>query len=171
MRNPNRKTAIICVAVCSALAGCAADTERFPSLALRDAERVSGSFEPTQGEAIRPSPLAADTLASVAEITARAGSAHQDFLSSTPMASSLIEAASGTDSESNSWAAAQIALADLDAKRGATGTALADLDQFYADASLRFEERQQVAEARSEVAQLVAIQDDQLDKLRAELPR
>ena len=32
------------------LAGCAADTDRYPSLAIRDVERVSGTFEVAEGD-------------------------------------------------------------------------------------------------------------------------
>ena len=72
----------------------------------------------------------------------------------------------GAEVSSDDWAAAQIAMADLDSLRSITAIALADLDLLYADATLAFEQRQILAQAREEVTGYLREEDATLAELR-----
>ncbi len=83
----------------------------------------------------------------------------------------IIQAAAGTGPEDNVWSEAQVALAELDSKRGTTAIALGDLDQLYSNATLDFTERDGIADARDKVAMLIAMEDQALERLRSQLDR
>ncbi|MFZ9396610.1 MAG: hypothetical protein ACO25F_11180, partial [Erythrobacter sp.] len=140
------------------LTGCAGGSERFPSLALRDFERVQGSFgapdsRPTE---LRPAPLGAAQANEVTAALEQARSRHQRFLSLVDAARGNVVAAAGTGPEDRRWALAQVEIAELDSRRAGTAALLADLDRLYADASLSFAERDQVERAQTEVGTIVA---------------
>lgn len=153
------------------LAACAAGSGDYPSLAIRDAERVEGAFEPAPAQEPAPPPAepSADLLQRLSQLRAAASSAHQAFLEAAPDARRKVEAARGTGVESNLWAAAQVALADLDSARSQTAVALGDLDLMFADATLAFELRAPIADTRGEVAEMIAQEDAILTELRAAL--
>lgn len=150
------------------LAACAAGSADYPSLAIRDAERVEGSFEPAAPAEAPPPPAppSADLLGRLSQLQAQASSAHRAFLEAAPGARRAVFAARGAAVESNAYADAQIALADLDSHRSRTAVALGDLDLLFAEATLAFELRAPIAEVRSEVAALIAREDAVLAELR-----
>ena len=151
------------------LAACATPSGEYPSLALRDAERVEGSFEPDTAQAPppAPSPPSADLLARLAQLRKAAASAHSEFLSGVPAAERLARAAGSIGSDS--WASAQVALAGLDSARSETAIALGDLDVLYIDATLAADQREAIGAARAEVVRLVGEEDETLARLRARL--
>ena len=154
------------------LAGCASSGDEYPSLAIRDAERpgnerVEGSFA---SDAPAPSPeptpaASADLLQRLAQLRGQAQSAHRDFRQAAPSATRLARAAGATGSDS--WASAQVALADLDSIRSQAAIALAELDILYIDAALDNALRPEIAQARADVVALVAEEDRTLEELRA----
>jgi hypothetical protein len=153
------------------LAACAAGSGDYPSLAIRDAERVEGSFETgTPAEPPSPpEPPSADLLGRLSQLQAQATDAHRAFLEAAPGARRAVAAAQGASVTTNSYAEAQIALADLDSHRSRAAVALGDLDLLFADATLAFEVRAPIAETRSEVAALIAEEDAILAELRGSL--
>ena len=53
---PMREPRLLLAALAIALAGCSTDPALYPSLSIRDAERVSGTFEPVEPERYVPPP-------------------------------------------------------------------------------------------------------------------
>lgn len=168
--SPDRYTAraLLGLALAALLAGCASD-DRYPSLALRDAERAEGSFEPVIADipTPQPSPLPAATENRLAGLVTAARESHAAFVAALPSARRAVAAGANGGVTSDAWAAAQVALADLDTKRSATAVPLGDLDLLYVDSTLAFQEIGQVAEARETVIALVSEQDRVLRDLRA----
>ena len=155
------------------LAACAGGSADYPSLAVRDAERVEGTFEPAPAPEPSPSPPpvqpSPDLLQRLALLRTAAASAHQAFLETAPGTRRAVEAAHGTGVESKSWAAAQVALADLDSARSQTAVPLGDLELMFANAALAFELREPIADTRSDVAAMVAQEDAILAELHGVL--
>jgi len=151
------------------LTGCAASSGKYPTLEIREAERVSGTFGVPA--AIKPAPLPASDARSLPEIEAAARTAHMKFGQSLPAARSTIDAAHGTDPSSNDWAAAQIALADIESLRSDTAIALAELDLLYAQTTLRFEQREAVGRIQQAVERLIAEEDAALTELKTAIAR
>ena len=88
----------------------------------------------------------------------------------TAEAERLVLAAQGTDTDSNAWAAAQIALAQLESQRSQSAIALATLDLHYADASLGFTAREAIDAVRSQVLSTLRQEDEVLARLRSAMP-
>ncbi len=156
-----------------ALSACASDSGQLPppSLAIRDIERVSGQFEvETQPESSGPSPTSMETLADVESLLVRAQDSHKEFLAAVPGAERAVRAA-GAGPESNSWASAQVALADLDSHRSVTAIALGEIDLFYVDATLNFVQRERIADVRESVVEIVEEEDSVLARLHGSLIR
>ena len=153
----------LCILPAALLGGCASADGKYPSLAIRDAERVSGSF--TVPEAPSPAPLPADTLDRVEQLQAAAASAHQAFSNAVPEARSAVSRGRGAASASKAWSDAEIALADLVSQRSHTAIVLADLDLLLADTTLAFERRAKVDEARNAVLALIREEDRILAEL------
>lgn len=149
-----------------ALSACAATSGQYPSLAIRDAERVQGTFEQEAAPPLPAPPAApsADLVARLAGLRQDAQAAHRAFLASAPGAERLARGAGGTGSDS--WASAQVALADLDASRSIAAVALGDLDVMFIDATVADEQRAAIAATRTEVVGLVGEEDAVLARLR-----
>lgn len=151
-------------------------TGRYPSLAQRDVERVSGSAAPAQADA-EPAipampPASADLVTRLAGLVKVAEGADAQFQANRPAAERA--AAAAGDTGSDSWASASVALARLETSRSAAMTALAELDTLYADAREQspLEESPSstaIGEARARVAALVDAQDATLRKLATRL--
>jgi len=148
------------------LCACASSSDRYPSLAIRDVERASGTFYPVAPQPIEPAAISPDTVSRIEQLVAQARSAHSDFASAAPSARASVNAAAGLGPESNVWAVAQVALADLDSHRSLAAIALADLDLLFANATLEFSERARIDAAREEVIALLAEEDAVLADLR-----
>lgn len=139
------------------VAACASPAADYPSLAVRDIERVSGTMEVTPAPPL-PAPPAA-TLASLDDLAATARAAHQRFLGAAPEARSLAASAAGAAQGSDSWARAQVAIADLEAQRSQAMIALADLDRIFVEAATSAQSTDSITAVRSEIDALVAQQD------------
>lgn len=155
------------IAAFALLAACASPEGEYPSLAIRDIERVSGSLE-VEPAPPPPAPPAA-TLASLDELAASARAAHQRFLSAEPGARELTAAASGAARGTEAWARAQVAIANLEAQRSQTMIALADLDRIYVDAATSALATESISDVRSEIDELVAQQDATIRSLLGRL--
>ncbi|WP_120078040.1 hypothetical protein [Aurantiacibacter odishensis] len=149
------------------LAACASPEGDYPSLAIRDVERVSGSLEV---EPAPPPPAPpATTLASLDELAASARAAHQRFLSAEPDARAVTAFAAGAARGTEAWARAQVAIANLEAQRSQTMIALADLDRIYVDAATSAFATESIFDVRSEIDALVEQQDATIRSLLGRL--
>lgn len=154
------------------LAGCAATTtDRYPSLATRDVERAEGRFEPVETAQLDVPPVEIEAGAEMPErlaaLVQQARDGHAGFAEAVPTAESRVAAASGSSVGSDAWAAAQVALADLDSARSTVAIALGELDILYAAATVQAEDSQAIVTARDSVIALVAEEDAILERLRA----
>src|SRR5690606_41779775 len=117
------------------LSACAASA-RYPSLAIRDAERVTGTMQPAEPEPYVPPPPASTVLDQLDRLAGDAATAHRAFLAALPQARSAIAAAARAAPGDDSSARAHIALAVLEGSRSPATIALADLDRLHLGSSL-----------------------------------
>ena len=114
------------------VAGCASAPDgEYPSLAIRDAERVEGSLEPVDAEPYVVPTAPAERVADAAGLLAAAREAHAAFEAALPSAQRVIRAGGGAGPGADSWGRAQVALADLESHRSRLMISLADLDRLY----------------------------------------
>lgn len=151
------------------LAACASPGGDYPSLAQRPAERVEGTFTPDEAAPVAAMPIApsADLATRLSENTRQAEAAHREFVAAAPTAERLARQAGATGTDS--WAAAQVALADLDSIRSRVAVNLADLDSLWVDSTIEPGPREAIGSARSTVEALVAEEDAVLARLRGRL--
>ncbi len=108
------------------LSACASTNGEYPSLAIRDAERVSGSALPAEVAPRPPAPPLDSTIAGrIASAVAQARKAHGSFATASSRTERTVSAARGTRSPGDAWIAAQVALAELVSLRSETSSASA----------------------------------------------
>jgi hypothetical protein len=156
--------------VCGALAltACAADTVNYPSLARRDAERISGTSAVATPLAVATAP-SAEVKARLPQLVERANAAHSRFAAHRGRTAELVAAASGATVASEGWSVATIALADLESARSDAMIALADLDQLFAAARIEGADSSAIADARDQVTAMVGEEDSVLASLHGRL--
>ncbi|GGD97353.1 hypothetical protein GCM10011515_16410 [Tsuneonella deserti] len=154
------------IALAMTVSACASSGD-YPSLAQRPAERVGGLFEPDTPEVIPSPPPApsADLVARLAQLQRDAASLHAQFNAAAPAATRLAGAAGGTGSDS--WASAQVALADLDSLRSRVAVSLAELDALWVDSTVEAGPRDAIGSARDAVEGMVRQEDEVLARLRS----
>ena len=118
-----------------ALSACNADRSRYPSLAIRPAERAFGTHQQPA-----PAPAAGvaatqDLPARVAALREKATASHARFTAQQAAATKLIDAAKGSAPGTEAWSRAAIALAGLSSARGEGMIALSDLDRLLIEAT------------------------------------
>lgn len=162
---------IFAVSAASALlAGCAGSSDQYPSLAIRDAERVTGQFNPSPpSDAANPAAPQPYAPGDISRLVEQARESHRSFVAAQSSTSRLVSGARGSGLESKARADALLALADLSSKRSDTAIALADLDLMAAQSATQFASTAALAEAQQLVLQLVTQQDDALVKLWEQL--
>ncbi|KRA82818.1 hypothetical protein [Altererythrobacter sp. Root672] len=161
-------TALTLPALALLLTACASASSAYPSLAIRDAERATGTMTPVTPAVIRPA-APAGVLGRVDQLEAEAAIADKAFTAATPAARRVVGAASGQDVGSENWSVAQVAVAGLEAERAKAVTALADLDRLYVDAGVEGTEIDRIAAAREGVTALVERQNAVLEELSGSL--
>ena len=112
-----------------ALTACNADRARFPSLAIRPAERAYNTGQQPAPAASTSPAASADLPARVAALRETAMAAHARFTAQQSQAASLINAAKGSAPGTEAWSRAAVALASLTSARGEGMVALSDLDR------------------------------------------
>jgi hypothetical protein len=162
--------ACLLAALGCSLGACAA-SEHYPSLAIRDVERVSGTMEPAEPEPYVPPPTPPAVLDRLDRLAADAADAHESFLAQVPQARSAVASGRGSGPGDDSWARAHLALADLEGSRSPATIALADLDRLHLEASLEGGSLDRIDAVRAQVAQQVGEQDLTIASLQADLPR
>ena len=153
------------------LGACASASADYPSLAIRDAERMTGSAEAVVAvpDLAPPAPPSADLAARLAQLQGEAAAAHRAFRAAQGRTSVLVRAASRVAVGSESWAVATVALADLESSRSQAMIALADLDALYVAGEVGGGANPAVLQARDGVTALVAEEDAVLANLRGQI--
>ena len=95
--------------------------------------------------------------------------AHAEFTRIEPGARQLVAEASGSEIASDRWAAAQVALAELDSARSRAAVPLADLDTLYIASRVAAEDITKIEEARRIVIAMVSEEDAVLATLRGRI--
>ncbi len=160
------------IAMAALLSGCASSKAIYPSLAIRDGERVQATFTSNAQQQIQPERASPsnDMAARLLELQATASRAHQMFLDAAPGATALVIGASNAALASARWSDAQVALADLESARSQVAVPLGDLDLMFVDAALAFEQREAIDTARNKVIAILDEEDRVLAELRAKMP-
>src|SRR5690606_20922674 len=141
------------------LAGCASPAGDYPSLAIRDSERIAGTLSPAAPAPYVPPQPASAVLGQLGALAQAAEAAHEAFLAEAPRASATVENARGAAVGSESWARAEVALASLTSARSRTMEPLADLDRLLVDAAVAGNALAPIAATRDVVEAQVAAQD------------
>ncbi|OCC24968.1 hypothetical protein MB02_05875 [Croceicoccus estronivorus] len=159
------------IALTFALSACASAPDGYPSLAIRDIERVYGSAEPVAPPppppVIEPSTELAERLVQLQD---QASQAHQAFLSAMPRASQLVAAARQSEIADDPWVAAQSGLSHLEASRNRAMLVMADLDRMLVAVEMDGGAREAIAQAQANVDALVNEENTLLEGLIAQLP-
>jgi len=160
----NLKTSLSLGLVVAALAGCAGSNKTYPSLALRPFEKGEAPITPDPDPS--PTPIRPSVSpAMLAQLRQAADTSHAAYLSGEAVAERLARAARGQSFESQPRAAALVALADLDSRRGATAGTLARIDALVAEAAAALASEPALTAAQAEVAALVAREDAGIARL------
>ena len=161
----------VTLALCLMAGGCTGASGKYPSLAIRDAERVSGTAQPVEGEpAPVPDTPSADLATRLEQLVTDAQRAHDAFAAATPAAQRAVSTADGSSVASDSWVAAQMAVAGLEASRSRLLIALTELDSLHVTAQLEGGGKDAVASARGAVDAMAREEDETLAALLARLP-
>ena len=159
-----------------ALAACATvDEGDYPSLAKRDAERLTGRLLPAGATGAQPeaqvvSPPPQALLTRLESLVGSARTAHGTFESRLGTARRSVGAARGAARASDAWINAQVALSSLQSARSDTMIALADLDLLVAQEWLERDTQDMAAiEAARAARDTVAGWADEEDRAIASL--
>lgn len=145
----------------------------YPSLALRDVERIAARSEPGAETPILPPP-SSDLVRRLSGLVSAAQAADRQFRDQQGSTAAAVSRAAGATAASDSWASAQVALAKLETSRSGAVAALAELDTLYADARNAepagvSPSAEAIAEARKQVSELVGRQNEAIASLSARL--
>lgn len=141
--------------------------DEYPSLAVRDAERVTGTLPPPPPYV--PPPQTQAVTDDLGRLAADVASAQRTFADATPAARNAVNAARGSGPDSETWAIAQVALAGLESARSRAMIALADLDRLYVAAATEGTELSRIAAARDAAVGTVEEQNSTISALLAAL--
>jgi hypothetical protein len=151
------------------VAGCATDSELYPSLSIRDEERITGVFEPVEPEPYIPTPPNADTLGRIAQLKSNAMDSHGRLLELAERARGPVAAARGAALDSDAWAIASIAIANVEAQRSETLLAVAELDLIYVRTHEVAGEVGDISSALNEVSLILLEEERLIDAFHASL--
>lgn len=141
------------------LAGCAKDQELYPSLAIRDQERVTGVANPVAPALLPPAAQAPQASGNLAKYRADAADAHRRLLAAADAARGPVAAAQGAEMGGDAWSAAAVAVGNLEAIRSETMIALAEIDLLYIAAQTEGRETPELVGALSQVNAMVLEED------------
>lgn len=150
------------------LAACA-KPGAFPSLEIRDSERVTGTLEAPPVPTYTPPPLATATVATLSDLAARVRAAHQRFVAEEGSASATVTRGAGSSAGSDTWSDAQVAVAGLEAIRSDAMIALADIDRIHVDTHVIGGDVAWTEQVRAEASALVAEEDRLINALLGQL--
>ena len=146
------------------LAGCTSvPQDAYPSLAIRDVERVTGTLAPPPVYVPPPPPAAA--LDQLDALLLQARTAHDRFVERAPELAGTVQASGGASVGSEGWARSHVALAELETLRSQAMIVLADLDRIYVDAATQGQSLERVAAAREQVLAMVEEEDRRIESV------
>lgn len=148
---------------CACTAACASTPGDYPSLAIRDVERVSGTLQPA--EPYVPPPVSAEVMTSIESLVEQAAAAYDSYRGKLGGARSAARAASGAGVGSDAWAAASVAIAGLETERSRVIIALAELDRLYVAAATEGGALEDLEAAQGLVSQMAADQTAAIDEM------
>lgn len=151
-----------------AVAGCAGDAARYPSLALREAERRT-FVVPAPAPAHSPAAADPAALTQISALQQSAEAAFAAFAAKRPGAAALVARARREGPDSTARAAALVALGDLAAQRSATFVPLSELDRLAAATANEYGDTAAITAAQAAVLAMVEQQDAALGALWGEL--
>lgn len=151
------------------LSGCASADDRYPSLAVRDAERVQDTLEPALSD--QPEVIGQSNLDALVAPVDRAQEAHAQFTAMEGQVRSLVFASRGIGPEDDRRAQALAGFAQLTSLRAKTALALSDLDLLELKAATGFKRTQEIREFQSTILKLIEQQDKTLDSLNEAMTR
>ena len=174
-------------AVLASLSGCAGSSADYPPFTIPTADtqggsssaRISISFPGVQTPEIvdastTTQPLPADLEGRINAISARARAASEAFSANAAPASSMANSARNAPVTSDTWASAQISLADLTSHHSTARLALADLDLLAARAQTTradTEAMTSIAKAQERIVATLREQNSTLAAIAARLDR
>jgi hypothetical protein len=162
MTLPARTALSLALPLCL-LAGCAADTGAYPSLAPRPVERIEMTVPAAAGSPAETPPPATQPT-NITAIVAAAQSAAVAFQAKLAEVRPAIEAGRAEAPGSEKWIVAQQAYSAADIARGAIGSALADLDHLH-QLSIESGDAPQQASVEAAIQQVQALDDAARDSL------
>lgn len=136
-----------------ALGACATPDEGYPSLAIRDGERMTGSIAAPEPQPLPAPPTA--TLDAIDSLLDQARQAHADF--------QRVAARVGPASRSADRATRDVAIGEMMSARSMTMVPLAELDRLYAAAAAEGQDVSAIVEARAQAEALVAMENAAID--------
>lgn len=137
------------------LSACApANMASYPSLARRPIERSASVVPATPAAPAPPAPVSATLAEAIRALGSDADRGEAAFRAALPETQTQVAAGRGASVGSESWAVAQRALSRLDAVRGPTTLALAELDRLVVTQA----ETEALTAQQARVAALVAAQ-------------
>ena len=160
---------LLATLACACTAACASAPGDYPSLAIRDAERVTGTLQPA--EPYVPPPPSPAVLANAAGLVEQAGAAHESYRGKLGGARAAVQTARGAGFGSEPWAVASVAIAWLETERSRAMIALADLDRLTVAAATEGGALDELAAAQARVDAMVAEETVGIDELLAALGR
>lgn len=162
---------LLCFAAVAGLSltGCASSDGRYPSLAVRDTERVQGTLEPAPSD--QPEVIGIENLDALIAPVDRAKEAHAQFTAIEDEVRTLVNASRGVGPEDDRRAQALAGFAQLTSLRAKTALALSDLDLLEVKAATGFTRTQEIREFQSTILRLIEQQDATLDSLNEAMTR
>lgn len=160
--------AVLSSAVLALSLGACATSDRYPSLAIRDVERLYGSAQPVEPNPAPPPPPAQpspELAQRLIQLQNQATQAHQAFLSALPGTRSHVNAARNAAVASDSWVIAQNSISTLESARARAMLAMADLDQLLLQTETEGGARDAVIAAQAKVNGMVEDENGTLDQL------
>lgn len=154
------------------LSACATKVD-YPSLARRDAERITGTAQPaapSPAPSPAPPPPDAQLSARIAQLVEQARVANGRFSQQRGHTERLVAQGAGSAKSSESWAVASVALAQLESARSDTMIAMATIDEIHAaDAMAHYNtpsgDKPAIAAASAQVTGWIDQQDAVLNAL------
>jgi hypothetical protein len=155
------------LATAALLGACAAPQSEYPSLAIRDVERVSGTMQ--VAPAPSPAPPPAFALSQLDGLAEQLRTSQAEFVALTPASRGVVLGAAGQARDSQDWSNAQVAIAELEALRSRTMIAVADLDRLYVDATTGGFDTAAIANVRDRAQAIIEHQTDVIVTLQGVL--
>lgn len=158
------------------LSACATKVD-YPSLARRDAERITGTAlpaDPSPPQPPAPPPPDAQISTRLSQLVEQARTANGRFAEQRGRTERLVAQGAGSSKSSESWAVASVALAQLESARSDTMVAMVTIDEIHtADAVAHYNtpsgDEPAIAAARAQVMGWIDGQDAVLDVLGRKL--